>query len=160
MTASSTDTGRSPEPLFARPRGDASVHRAAGWLAVAILTLACAFHVYWAVGGDWAAATAYGSTELPPRGVVAAVAGLLAAAAAVLLARIGAWRLRLHARLLRWAPWALVAVFTLAGVGNLTAPEESYARDWHVLFFGPLLLILAVLCAVAARSPLPDARRR
>lgn len=62
---------------------------------------------------------------------------------------------RLPAWLLRWGPWALVGAFGLAGLSNLTAPEGSYAREWHLYFFGPLLLILALLCAVVARSAPP-----
>ncbi len=46
----------------------------------------------------------------------------------------------------------LVVVFALAAVNNLIQPQDAYARDWHVLFIGPLLLILAALCAIANRS--------
>lgn len=37
----------------------------------------------------------------------------------------------------------LVAAFGLAGIGNLMAAEGSYARAWHLFFFGPLLLLVA-----------------
>lgn len=48
----------------------------------------------------------------------------------------------------------MVLAFGLAGVGNLLAPEGSYARDWHLFFFGPLLLGVAILCAFVARAPM------
>jgi hypothetical protein len=106
------------------------------------------------------AVTAYGSTDLPPRGVVAVVTLLIAAAALLVACRISALAARLPAGLLRWGPWLLVGAFALVGLGNLTAPADSYARDWHIFFFGPLLLILAALCAVVARSPVPGSRSR
>ena len=156
MAMSQTATPTHPRRL----QGALAGGRSAGYAAAGILAVACAVHAYWAVGGTWAAATAYGSTDLPPRGLVAVVAALIAGAALLILARAGLLAARLPAWLLRWGPWALVAVFALAGIGNLTAAPDSYARDWHVFFFGPLLLIVAILCAVVARSPLRDARRR
>ena len=87
------------------------------------------------------------------------VAALIAAASLFLLVRIGALLLPLPAGLLRWGSWALVVAFGLVAIGNLTAPADSYARGWHVFFFGPLVLLLAVLCAVVARSPIPRGRR-
>ena len=157
-TSPSTTESKRRWPV-ASVRDKGSLSRAAGWAAAAILTLACALHLYWALGGEWAAATAYGSTDLPPRGIVAVVAALIAASVAVILARIGAWRVRLPAWLLRWSPWALAFVFAFASVNNVLAPEDSYAREWHVFFFGPLLLVVAILSAVIARSPIPDARK-
>ena len=155
QAATSSDRGR-----FASQGRDRSLGRAAGSIAAAILTAACGVHIYWALGGEWAAATAYGSTDLPSRGIVAVVAALIAGAVVLILRRIGALKAPLPYPLLRWGPWALVAVFALAGISSLAAPEDSYARDWHVFFFGPLLLLVAIFCAVVARSPLPDARRR
>ncbi len=160
MRTSPTGTASDRRRFFAPLPDRRSLGRAAGWAAAAILTVACAIHVYWVLGGKWGAATAYGSTDLPPRAMVAVVAALIAGAGAVILARIGAWKIRFPARLLRFGPWALVAVFGLAGIGNLMAPEGSYARDWHVFFFGPLLLVVALLCAVVARSPIRGAPRR
>ncbi len=160
MRTSPATTASDRAPLFASLRDSRSLGRAAGWAAAAVLTVAFAIHVYWALGGKWGAATAFGSTDLPPRAIVAVVAALIAGAGAVVLARIGAWGIRLPARLLSFGPWALVAVFALVAVGNLMAPEGSYARDWHVFFFGPLLLVVALLCAVVARSPIPGAPPR
>ena len=137
-----------------------SRERVAGWAVAAILAVAFAVHVYWALGGKWAAAAAYGSKDLPSSGVVALVAALIGAAVAFVLARIGTLSVSLPAPLLRWGAWALVAVFALAGLGNLAAPADSYAREWHIAFFGPLLLIVAVLCTLVARSPLPDGGQR
>ena len=124
---------------------------AAGFTVVAILAVTFLFHAYWALGGDWGAATAYGSTDLPPRGVVAVVALLIAGAGVVVLGRMGLWLQALSQRVFRLGTWACVAAFTLAGLGNLTAPADSYARDWHVFVIGPLLLVLAGLCALVDR---------
>jgi hypothetical protein len=54
--------------------------------------------------------------------------------------------------MLRVGTWMLVVAFALAGVNNLIQPQDAYARDWHIYFFGPLLLTLAALCAIAERS--------
>ena len=153
--ATGTDQGRFDASVETRrSRG-----RVAGLAVAAILAVAFVVHVYWALGGEWAAATAYGSKDLPPAGVVALVSGLIGVAAACVLVRIGTLAVRLPTPMLRWGPWALVAVFALAGLGNLAAPAGSYAREWHIGFFGPLLLVVAILCVLVARSPLPDARR-
>jgi hypothetical protein len=130
--------------------------RPASIAAAGILFAAAGVHAYWAFGGTWAAATSYGSTALPPRGVVAAVTVLILAAAGLLLARTRVLDLRLPAVVLRWGTWGLAAVFGLAALGNLTAPADSYGREWHVLFFGPLLLTVAFLCVVVARSPIAE----
>ena len=129
-----------------------SLPRAAGRLGATILTLPCGFHAYWAAGGEWGAATAFGSPELPPQAASAAVAIVIAAAALLLLARVGLLATPLPNSMLRVGNRALVAAFTLVGVNNLIQAPDAYARDWHVYFFGPLLLTLAALCAVAERS--------
>lgn len=129
-----------------------SIARRAGILGAAVLLAAFGFHAYWAAGGRWGAATAYGSTELPPQAATAVVTILIAAAALLLLARVGVIAAPLPGWVLRSGTWTLVAVFTAAGVNNLIATEDAYAREWHIYFFGPLLLILAALCASAARA--------
>ena len=159
MSASPSTTTSKRHRTLASAADNRSLSRTAGSAAATILSLACAIHIYWALGGEWAAATAFGSTDLPPRGVVAVVAALIAGSVAVILARIAAWRVRLPVWLLGWSPWALALVFAFVGVNNLLAPEDSYAREWHVFFFGPLLLVVAILCAVIARSPIPHPRQ-
>ncbi|CAA9402745.1 MAG: hypothetical protein AVDCRST_MAG64-1807 [uncultured Phycisphaerae bacterium] len=153
MSAPSSATARTARTLTSKSAAPAR-GRVAGNTAAAVLTAAASIHAYWALGGTWAAATAYGSTDLPPRGVVAVVTVLIAAGATLLLVRVGTLPLTLPASLLRWGPWAMAAVMLLAGVNNVLAPSDSYAREWHVWFFGPLLVVVALLCAVAARSPL------
>lgn len=128
-----------------------SLSRAAGHTGAAILLFACGFHGYWAAGGEWGAATAYGSPELPPQAASAVVAVLIAGAALLLLARIGVLAAPLPQWMLRVGNWVLVVVFALAGVTNLIQPQDAYARDWHIYLFGPLLLTLAALCAIAGR---------
>lgn len=129
-----------------------SVSRLAGQGAVAILVCVFAIHAYWGVGGQWGAATAYGSPDIPPPAASAVVAILIALAAFLLLARIGVLATPLSQRMLRIGTWLLVAVFALAAINNLIQPQDAYARDWHIYLFGPLLLTLAVLCAIANRS--------
>lgn len=151
-------TASSPEPRSTvmtssrASRTAPAVHRFAGQLAVAILALAFAVHAYWAAGGTWAAATAYGSPDIPPPAASAIVAVLIASAALLLLARTGTLATPLSPRTLRTGTWMLVIVFALAAVNNLIQPQDAYARDWHIYFFGPLLLTLAALCAIANRS--------
>ena len=120
-----------------------------------ILLLAFGFHAYWAAGGEWGAATAYGSPRLPPQAITAVVAILIAGAALLLLARIGQGEDRgehpgAHSQ---YPPRQRGGQGS--GVSNLIQPQDGYARDWHNYFFGPLLMILAALCAIAARSKPP-----
>ncbi len=128
--------------------------RLAGWAAVAILAVVCALHVYWALGGDWGAATAYGSPDLPPRAAVWVIVLLLAGAIAVVLGRIGVWGRSLPSRVFRVGTWALVAVFALVCLQNLAAglSEETYGREWALFLIAPSLLVLSCLCAIVARS--------
>ncbi len=126
--------------------------KAAGYAAAAILLFAFGFHAYWGAGGTWGAAVAYGSPDIPAPTASAVVAVLIACAGALLLARIGVAALPLPRWLLRVGSWLLVAVFALAGATNLIQDPDAYARDWHIYFFGPLLLTLAALCAIVARS--------
>jgi len=133
-------------------RATTSTTAAAGYASAAILLCASAFHAYWAAGGQWGAAVSYGSSELPPQAATAAVAVLIAGAALLLLARIGAVSAPVPRWMLRAGTWVLVAIFALAGAANLIQAEDAYARDWHIYFFGPLLLALAAACAIVARS--------
>ncbi len=148
-----TDAARSAD-MTGRPARVAptSITIAAGRVGAAILLLACGFHAYWAAGGESGAATAYGSPQLPPQAATAVVAILIGCAALLLLARIGVLAVPLPRWMLRVGTWVLVAVFALAGVTNLIQAPDAYARDWHIYFFGPLLLTLAALCAIAERS--------
>lgn len=149
-TSATTGTTKSVTSGTDARRAGTPFRRGAGIASAAILAGACAIHAYWAAGGSWGAATAYGSPDLPPQAASAVVAGLIAAAALVLLARVGVLATRVPDRLLRSGTWTLVAVFAVAAASNLVQPQGAYARDWHVYFFGPLLLILAGLCASAA----------
>ena len=151
MSAPNSEAAGAARTIASKITGPA-LGRAAGHAAAAILLAAAGIHAYWALGGDWAAATAYGSTDLPPRPAVAVVTVLIGAGAALLLARVGTLRVTLPAPVLRWGPWAMAAVLALTAVNNVLAPSDSYAREWHVWFFGPLLLVVALLCTVVARS--------
>ena len=133
-------------------RAATSTASAAGYAGAAILLFAFVFHAYWGAGGTWGAAVAYGSPQIPAPAASAVVAVLIACAAALLLARIGVAALPLPRWMLRVGTWVLVVVFALAGVTNLIQDPDAYARDWHIYFFGPLMLTLAALCAIVARS--------
>lgn len=128
--------------------------RLAGSAVVAILTLVTGLHVYWALGGDWAAATAYGSRDLPPRAAVWIVVVLLLAAIVIVLGRMGAWGGTLSNRVFRIATWGLVVVFVVVSLQNFASglSEETYGREWALFLIAPLLLVLAWLCAIVARS--------
>ena len=73
----------------------------------------------------------------------------------LLLARIAVLAVPLPRWMLRVGTWMLVVLVALAGVNNLIQAPDAYARDWHIYFFGPLMLTLAALCAIAERSPPP-----
>ncbi len=126
----------------------------AGWAAVAILAVVAALHVYWALGGDWAAATAWGSTDLPPAAATWIVVLLLTAAIAVVLGRMGLWGRRLPGGVFRVAAWALVVVFAVVALQNVASGlnEQTYGREWALFFIAPLVVVLAFLCAIVARS--------
>ena len=154
-TARSTRTDDASSVLMTEPttsRAPTSTARAAGYAGAAILMFAFVFHAYWGAGGTWGAAVAYGSPEIPAPAASAVVAVLIAGAAALLLARIGVAPLPLPRWMLSAGTWLLVAVFAFAGLNNLVQDPDAYARDWHIYFFGPLMLTLAVLCAIVARS--------
>lgn len=154
-TSATTDTTSTATAGTGVRRARTPAQRAAGIAGAAILAGAFAIHAYWAAGGRWGAAIAYGSPDLPPQAATAVVAVLIAAAALVLLARVGVLATPVPDRLLRIGTWTLVAVFAVAAANNLIQPQGTYARDWHVYFFGPLLLILAGLCATAASYKRP-----
>ena len=101
--------------------------RVAGGIAASILVRAAAVHAYWALGGQWAAQPPTARPTCRHAAWSRSWTVLILAAAALLLARTSA-------------------------AGNFAAPAESYAREWHVFFFGPLLLGVSLLCAVAVRS--------
>ncbi len=145
-----SDAGAAPSTA-AKPERRSSI---AGWAAVAILVIVAALHVYWALGGDWAAATAYGSPDVPPPAAVWIVVLLLIAAIAVVLGRMGLWGRRLPSGIFRVAAWALVAVLAAVALQNVASglSKQTYGREWALFLIAPLLLALACLCAAVARS--------
>ena len=126
--------------------------------AASVLAVAAAVHAYWALGGRWGAAAAYGSTDLPPCSVVAIVTVLIAAGAALLLARAGRLRLALPVALLRWGPWAMAAVIALAGVNNLLEPRRHLRPRLAHLVLRPAAP--ARRAAVRCCRPVPTSRQQ
>lgn len=154
-TAHTASTNATGSTVMTGKTGCSTPMSITGAAGAAILLFASGFHAYWGAGGTWGAATAYGSPELPAPAASAVVAVLIACAAVLLLARIGVLAVALPSWMLRVGNWVLVVVFALAGANNLIQAPDAYARDWHIYFFGPLLLTLAALCAIAARSTPP-----
>ena len=130
--------------------GSSALARSAGWTAGAMLIAMSGVHAYWAAGGEWP--TDPGFSPLVPHGVVGM---LLLASAVLLLARAGVLAINLPGPLLRAGPGALAGVFAAIGLSNVLAPAGIYASDWQVFAFGPLVLVLAALCAIVAGASLP-----
>ena len=74
---------------------------------------------------------------------------LYAAAAAVVLARVGLSNWPRTHRLLKWTPWALAGLFAISAVANFASQSH-----WENYLLGPAAVVLAVLCAIVARSPM------
>ena len=123
----------------------AAVLAATGFVGVAF------FEVALAVGAPWGHA-AWGGEHAELSGVQrvgSAVAVIVwAAAAAIVLGRAGLWargpRLTL---VFRWGTWFLAAVSVLAALVNFASQSR-----WENFIFGPLALLLALLCTLVARA--------
>ncbi len=75
------------------------------------------------------------------------------AAVLVVLGRAGLQGDKRGTRLRRWGTWFLVAVSMLAALLNFASQSR-----WENAIFGPLSVLLTILCAIVARSPLADER--
>jgi hypothetical protein len=51
----------------------------------------------------------------------------------------------MHADFARWGTYVLVGILTLSGIMNIISPSK-----WERFLWGPVALILAVLCLVVA----------
>ncbi len=128
---------RSPSPLVGT----------AGCIAAAILVLVFAILVYWQIGG------APGDLQTPhsPLVTVALDAIWTLGAAALLLTRVGVLAARLPKWLLRVGPWVLAGFFALLALRHLLAvAADGGSGHWPIDLQGPLLLLLAGLCIIAA----------
>jgi hypothetical protein len=119
---------------------------ATGFAALGVFQLALAFgaplgHAAW--GGD--------SAELTSSQRVASAVSVViyAAAAAVVLARVGLMRWPRSQRLLKWSPWVLAVLFALSALANFASQSH-----WENYLLGPVAVLLAALCAEVGRRPL------
>lgn len=138
------------------PRGrtrPSALARSAGWCAAAMLVAMSAVHAYWAVGGGWALGPGV-SPRFDPLAQYGVVAVLMLGSAVLLAARAGALNIGVPGPLLRAGPGVLAGVFAVIGLSSvlLGGPDAS---DWQAYVFEPLVLLLAVLCAIVAGEELP-----
>ena len=124
----------------------AAVLAAIGFVGIAAFQVALAAGVAWGHAA-WGGAHAELSTGQRICSAVAVVVWV--AAALIVLGRAGFWgavssRLRTF---FSWGTWFLAAVSVLAAVLNFASQSR-----WENLIFGPLALLLAILCTVVARS--------
>ncbi|MGH2572233.1 MAG: hypothetical protein ACRDGU_01890 [Actinomycetota bacterium] len=68
-------------------------------------------------------------------------------AAVVVLRRVGFRISPLRSAIARWGTWILVGLLPLGALMNFASPSS-----WERFFWGPLALILAVLCLKIARG--------
>jgi hypothetical protein len=74
---------------------------------------------------------------------------IYAAAAVILLARIGLTTGPRTLWLLKWGPWFFAALFALSALANFASQSH-----WENYLLGPVGLVLSGLCVVVARTPL------
>ena len=133
-----------PRPNPTRTVRLAAVTAAIGFVAIAIFELALAAGA--PLGhAAWGGAHAHLSTA---QRIASAVAVLVwTAAALIVLGRAGLWSAGKRARLFRRGTWFLAGVSVIAALTNF-ASHSHYEN----LIFGPIAVILAVLCTIVARS--------
>jgi len=125
---------------------------ALGFVGIAAFQVALVAGVSWGHAA-WGGAHAELSTAQRIGSGVAAV--VWTAAALIVLGRAGLWgtvRRRLGT-LFRWGTWFLAAVSVLGALLNFASESR-----WENVIFGPLALLLAILCTVVARSAANAAR--
>jgi hypothetical protein len=122
----------------------AAVAAALGFAGIVIFQVALAAGAPWGHAA-WGGAHAHLSTA--QRSGSAAAVVVWTAAALIVLGRAGFWGADRLAPLFRWGTWFLAAVSAIAALLNFASQSR-----WENLIFGPTALILAVLCALVARS--------
>jgi hypothetical protein len=122
---------------------------ASGFVGIALFQVTLAAGVPWGHAA-WGGAHAELSTAQRIGSAVAVA--VWTAAALIVLGRAGFWGAgsRGLATLFRWGTWFLAAVSVLAALLNFA----SHSR-WENSIFGPLALLLAILCTLVARSAAP-----
>ena len=128
----------------------AAVVAALGFAGLAIFQLALAAGAPWGHAA-WGGANARLSTA--QRGASAAAVVFYAAAALIVLGRAGILRARGNAALFRWGTWFLAVAMAIGAFPNFLSQSR-----WENFIFGPLALVLAIVCVVVARSATGQAR--
>ena len=137
------------------------------WLAVGlaiVLVLLSALHVYWAAGGTWGKGVAIPKQrgrpafQPGPLGTLA-VAGLLAAAAILVLGRNGLGPAASLGLMTRVGTWAVAAVFLLRGIGDFRLiglfrrVDDTRFAHWDRRVYTPLAFALGLGTALLAAGP-------
>ena len=73
---------------------------------------------------------------------------VLILAALVVLGRAGYWGSRLPRAIFQWGTWILVFGMLLSSLANFASPTVG-----ERFFLGPSVVLLALLCLVATRTP-------
>lgn len=121
---------------------------ATGFVALGVFQLALVLgapfgHAAW--GGDSAEPTS-------AQRVGSAVSVVIyAAAAAVVLARVGLTKRPPTQWVMKWSPWVLAALFAISALANFASQSR-----WENYLQGPLAVVLAALCVIVGRTPLPS----
>ena len=68
-------------------------------------------------------------------------------AAVVVLGRAGFWARASNTRLFRWGTWFFAGLTAISAVANFSSQSR-----WENLIWGPIALMLAVLCTIVARG--------
>jgi hypothetical protein len=127
-----------------QPTRAAAVAAAVGFVVIAAFQLALAL-------GAPLGRAAWGGTHVQlPTGLRIASAlamGFWVLAALTVLGRAGYQILPLPSVFSRWGTWLLVGLLPLGALMNFAS-----ASNWERFLWGPVALILAVLCLVVARS--------
>lgn len=139
-------TQTSPNPRRAQPPRVAAAIAAAGFLVVA------GYQVLLALGLAFSGAAWGGATLTPTLRLASAVSAIVLVLAALIVSgRVGYWRWRLPAAIIRWGTWVLVGGMVLSALANFASPTAA-----ERFFLGPSALFLAFLCFAATRGPVPS----
>ena len=123
---------------------EAALLASIGFVGIAIFQLALAAGAPWGHAA-WGGAHAHRSTAL--RSASAGAVVFYAAAALIVLGRAGILRGRCNSAPFRWGTWFLAVAMAIGALPNFASQSRR-----ENLMFGPLALVLAILCVVVARN--------
>ena len=132
----------------ARYARTAAVLAAIGFLLFMGYQIALALGVHLA---GWGGGPRTLPTSLRIGSAVSAV--VFVAAALVILSRAGYRSASVPSRVLRWGAWIVVVLMVLSALSNFASPS-----NWERFLLAPCAVVLALLCLVVARSPIPTRR--